>query len=270
MPPTPYDDLDAVLGQFVEGVRDVLGPTLVGAYLVGSFALGDADEHSDVDFLVVTEDEVSEEQLAGLQALHGALNDLEAGWAQHLEGSYVPHDRFRELDPARAPFLFLDNGARELAWDNHCNSAVMRWVLRRHGVTLAGPDPKGLVEEVSADALRREAVQAVREYAAWAPEPTQTGDMSQWKQSYLVLTCCRLLATLARGEVLSKRAAAEWATGALAPEWRDLVEHAVADRADPWGRVHRSADPGRAQQTLAFVAYAVETTKGPFRGPSVQ
>jgi predicted nucleotidyltransferase len=265
---TGYADLDAVLLRFVDGVRSVLGANFVGAYLVGSFALGDADEHSDVDFLVFTETEISDEELAGLQELHGALYELDIGWAQHLEGSYVPRDRFCALDPERAPFLFLDNGARELAWDNHCNSAVMRWVVRERGVALAGPDPQSLVEPVPPDALHREAVTAMREYAEWAPEPTQTGDMSQWKQPYLVLTACRLLATLARGEVVSKRAAGEWALKTLDPEWHDLIARALADRPDPWCRVHRSADPELAERTLAFVAYTYEKTRGPSRGPS--
>jgi hypothetical protein len=264
---TQYADLDAVLLRFVDGVRTVLGANFVGAYLVGSFALGDADEHSDVDFLVLTETEVSDEELAGLQALHGTLNDLDVGWAQHLEGSYVPRDRFRELDPSRAPFLFIDNGARELAWDNHCNTAVMRWVLREHGVTLAGPDPQSLVDPVAADALRREAAATMRAYADWARDLTE---MSQWTQPYLVLTCCRVLATLVLGEVISKRAAVEWAARALDPLSRDLIERAHTDRPDPWGRVHRTADPALVERTLAFVHYALETTKGPVRGPSVQ
>jgi predicted nucleotidyltransferase len=265
--PTQYEDLNGVLAQLVAGARDVLGANFVGAYLVGSFALGDADEHSDVDFLVFTETEISDEQVAGLQTLHGALHGLPVGWAQHLEGSYVPRERFRTLDTSRAPFLFLDNGSRELAWDNHCNSAVMRWVVRRHGVPLAGPDPQSLVDPVAPDALRREAVATMQDYADWAHGLTE---MSRRTQPHLVLTCCRVLATLALGEAVSKRAAADWAVAALDPTWRDPIERAQADRPDPWGRVHRTAEPPLAERTLAFVDYALEQTKGPVRGPSVQ
>lgn len=267
MGPTAYDDLNAVLARFVDDARGVLGANFAGAYLVGSFALGDADEHSDVDFLVVTAGEVSDEQLAGLQALHRGIHDLEVSWAKHLEGSYVPRDRFRTLDPGRGPFLFLDNGARELVPDNHCNTAVMRWVLRNHGVTLAGPEPQSLVDPVGPDDLRREAVTTMQAYADWANGLTE---MSQWTQPYLVLTSCRVLATFALGAVVSKRAAAEWACNTLDPPWRDLIERAHADRADPWGRVHRTADAALAERTRAFVDYALKKTKGPSRGPSVQ
>src|SRR3954465_13824854 len=102
--PTPFPDLNDVLAEFVEGLRRALGHGLVGAYLVGSFALGDADEHSDVDFIVVTAAEVTDAEIASLNALHGRLFALESPWAQHLEGSYVPAERFRRLDPTCAPF----------------------------------------------------------------------------------------------------------------------------------------------------------------------
>ena len=241
----------------VDGARAVLAENFVGAYLQGSFAVGGADEHSDVDFLVVTEHEITTEEEAGLQALHARLYALDVTWAQHLEGSYVTRARLRRIDPERAPLLFLDNGASELVRDPHCNTAFVRWILREHGVVLAGPDPKLLIDAVSASELRAEASAGVREYAEWAPEPTKAGRMSRWKQPYLVLTFCRLLYTLENGRVVSKRAAAEWALDALDDEWSDLIQAAIDDRPDPWTRVRQPAAPEAATRTLAFAGYAV-------------
>ena len=104
----------------------------------GILALGDADEHSDVDFIVVTQGEVAEAQASGLQAMHERLYGLESPWEQHLEGSYISKERLRRVDPSRAPLLYLDNGATQLERDNHCNTAVVRWTLREHGVVLSG------------------------------------------------------------------------------------------------------------------------------------
>jgi predicted nucleotidyltransferase len=47
--PTQFSELNEVLDQLVGGARQALGDNFVGAYLVGSFALGDADIHSDWD-----------------------------------------------------------------------------------------------------------------------------------------------------------------------------------------------------------------------------
>lgn len=146
--PTRYPELNDVLRELVDGVRAILDANFVGAYLQGSFAVGDADRHSDVDFVVVTDGDPDQTEEAALQELHARLFTLDVPWAQHLEGSYVPKDLLRHADPARAKFLYLDNGAGELIRDNHCNTAVVRWSLREHGVVLAGPDPKLLIDAV--------------------------------------------------------------------------------------------------------------------------
>jgi predicted nucleotidyltransferase len=97
---TAFPELDAVLAQLVAGLRATLGDNLVGVYLQGSFAIGNADEHSDVDFLVVIERELTEDEQRALQALHERLFQLPTHWAQHLEGSYVPRDQLRRRPKA--------------------------------------------------------------------------------------------------------------------------------------------------------------------------
>src|ERR671930_536785 len=245
--PTAYPELNAVLQELVESVQEILGESFCGAYLQGSFALGDADRESDVDFLVVTHDEVTDAQAAELQAMHQKIYALETPWAQHLEGSYPPRAALRRVDPSRSPWLYLDNGATELVRDNHCNTAVVRWTLREHGVVLAGPDPKSLVDPVSADELRREMLTAAREWAEWAREPHPRfgpGAMSRRQQSLLVLSFCRVLHTLAVGRVTSKPEAGRWALRALDPDWADVIRRALDERPDQWGQVHRQGGEG--------------------------
>ena len=78
---TNYPGLKAVLGTLVADARSILGENFCGAYLQGSFALGEADEHSDVDFLIVTQDKIREEQFAHLQAMHKRIYALDVPWA---------------------------------------------------------------------------------------------------------------------------------------------------------------------------------------------
>jgi len=257
--PTSYPELNDVLRELVTSARSILSENFCAAYLQGSFAIAEADAHSDVDFVVVTHDEVGQQQLSGLQLMHKRIHALDVPWAQHLEGSYIPQDRLRRVDPARSPFLFLDNGASELVWDDHCNTAVVRWLLREHGIALAGPDPRQLIDPVSSDELRSEALAAMPEYAAWARASNEAGAMSCWQQPYLVLAFCRMLHTAHRGTVASKREAGEWALGALDPEWAGFIRGALADRPDPWRRVHEAAEPEDVDRTLAFIDYAMNT-----------
>lgn len=242
-----------MLGELVDGARAALGDDFCGAYLHGSFATGDADEFSDVDFVVVTHGELTAEQQRDVQSLHRRLHALDSPWAQHLEGSYIPSGQLRRMDWSHRPFLFLDNGASELVWDTHCNTAVLRWLLRERGLILAGPEPGALVDPVSASDLQREALSRVQDYADWAHE----GPMSRWKQPYLVLTLCRLLFTLVNGRVASKHEAGEWAVGALDRKWASLIRQALADRADPWERVSQPAEREATERTLAFADHAV-------------
>ena len=134
-----------------------------------------------------------------------------------MEGSYIPKSRLRRVDPARKPFLYLDNGATELVLDNHDNTAVVRWSLREQGVVLAGPDPKSLVDPVPAEELRRNVLESMDEWESWLA--ARDAPMSRRLQGLLVLSFCRMLQTLETGRVTSKREAGEWALGALDQEW---------------------------------------------------
>jgi predicted nucleotidyltransferase len=267
--PTPFPDLNVVLEDFVASARGALADNFGAAYLQGSFALGDADVHSDVDFIVATNAEPTGEQVGALQHMHKRIYGLDSPWAQHLEGSYIPKDTLRRVDPSRSPYWYLDNGATELIRDDHCNTAVVRWTLREHGVVLAGPDPTSLVDPVDAAQLRAEALEAIAEDATWAHEPQDRfkdahgrgPDMSRWKQPYLVVTFCRLLHTLETGAVGSKRESAEWALSRLEPRWALLIQRAIDDRPDPWARVHQPADPALVDETLEFADYASERVK---------
>jgi hypothetical protein len=259
--PTPFSDLNALLDDFVASTRAILGDDFVGAYLQGSFAVGDADEHSDVDFIVVTEGELSDERRAALQAMHRRLYARSTPWAQHLEGSYFPRDVVRRVDPQRRPLVYLDNGATEFELDNHCNTAVVRWSLREHGVVLAGPPALALVDRVTPGELQQEVRTALTEWDEWA----RATKWSRRKQGLIVLSYCRMLQTLAEGRVTSKHAAGEWALEALGPEWRLLIRKALDDRPDQWGQVRQPADPALVERTLQFMDYA--TARAATLGP---
>src|SRR2546423_4429197 len=88
--PTPYLELNAVLEDLVTSASAALGGAFVSACLQGSFAVGDFDRHSDVDFVIVVADDLNDGQVDALQAIHRRLYGLASAWAQHLEGSYFP------------------------------------------------------------------------------------------------------------------------------------------------------------------------------------
>jgi hypothetical protein len=154
---------------------------------------------------------------------------------------------------AGKPWLYVDNGWREMQRDPHDNTAVARWSLREHGVTLDGPPPASLVDPVSGDELREQAVDVARSFLPSLDGWTELDNA--WTQTYAVASFCRFRFTMTTGEVTSKRAAMGWALDELDRRWHGLIQQAIDDRPDPWVRAQRPARPGSVEPTLAFIAH---------------
>ncbi|MDQ2730353.1 MAG: DUF4111 domain-containing protein [Armatimonadota bacterium] len=257
--PTPIPEVNALLRELVTRIQDILNRNFLAAYLQGSFAIGDWDNDSDIDFIVATDHDVSDAELAALQAMHGTIYDLDSDWAKHLEGSYFPKDLLRKNDPERTPLLFLDNTFRELIRSDHCNNLVVRWAVRECGITLAGPPPSELIDPVSADDLRQEIRGTMRDWAQdLFANPEQVGN--RWFQPYAVLSYCRMMHTLQTGRIESKLAGAEWAKTALDPRWTGLIERAWKERPNPSSKVRQPADKNDLESTFAFIRYALDVS----------
>ncbi|TCM49970.1 aminoglycoside adenylyltransferase domain-containing protein [Kribbella sp. VKM Ac-2568] len=251
--PTPYDELNRLLVELTGTAREILGDNFAGAYLQGSFALGDADLQSDCDFLIPVHRPISADQEAALRALHDEIPTREGFWTQHLEGSYPVLGELRTLDGLGRDWLYIDHGWRQMQWSTHCNTEVVRWTLREYGVTLAGPDPRKLVEVVPAEALRErmraDIPRLLTDLATWI-----SIEMA-WGQRYAVTTLCRMLYTLDTGRVCSKKAALRWAADALDPRWSGLCLRTLEGRAlgfDP----EDAAEPAAVAETIALAEYA--------------
>lgn len=216
--------LHDVLQKLVAGVRERLAGNYVGVYLQGSLATGDFDDSSDVDFLIITEDEPTEPVIAALQTFHQALyDDHPSHWAKHLEGSYIPRAALTELPPPRRRLLYLDHGSTTFEMSDHDHYLAVLWVLREQGVTLEGPEPKSLVPLIPVDALRAEVRTTMIDWAKTILcDPDEIS--ARWYQAFAVLSYCRMAETLATGEVHSKRHGVNWAKMTMDKKWHDLFD----------------------------------------------
>lgn len=242
----------SVLTSMSEAVHAILGEAFLGLYLKGSFALGSGDMHADVDFLVATCRALDREQETAVRRLHSVLPGHGEHWAHVLEGSYASVDDLRQRAEPGTSWLYVDNGSRDMEWSAHDNTEVFRWVLHNAAPAVSGPPAATLIDDVPPMALRHEAAAlAVRRMEDIAADPDYL--RNGWGQPHEVLTRCRLLFTATRAAVIGKIDAAHWSKAVIPEEWHDLIDSAVADRPDPTGRVHRSADPVLAERTWEFV-----------------
>lgn len=250
--PTPYPELNQVLTELVAMARDVLADNFVGAYLQGSFATGGFDRHSDCDFIVVIERDLTQDELRRLRPAYQGVHGLDYEWANHLEGSFFPASTLRDYNRAGRRIWYADHGHRELERSAHDNTAVIRWILREKGVVLAGPPPADLIDPIPVRALRAEMLKIFTEWGEQIlADPREIG--SRFYQTFSVLSYCRFLNNLHEGRIGSKPAGAEWAKANLDPAWHGLIDRAWDGRPDPATSVRTPADPQDLERTRAFI-----------------
>jgi predicted nucleotidyltransferase len=260
MSPTPYPELNQVLHELVSQIEHILESNFIGAYLQGSFAIGDYDKHSDVDYIVAIENELTANQVDALQVMHDQVYQLDSEWAKHLEGSYFPREILRKHSKRGVDLWYLDHGARSLVRSDHCNTLIVRWVVLEKGVILSGPQPKTMIDPISEELLKEEIFETIID---WGDEilNNPAGFNNRFYQGFIVLSYCRMLHDLYQGYPGSKREGAEWAKTILDPSWSDLIDGSWDGRPDPATKVRQPADTLDFERTLKFVEYVMEESK---------
>ena len=255
--PTSNSELNTVLYEFVKSVQEILKDNFISAYLQGSFAIGDWDNDSDVDFTIVVENDISETNLQALQIMHARIYNLQSEWAKHLEGSYFPKSILKNGDPAKKNLWYLDNTFDKLILSDHDNTMVVRWVVREYGIVLAGIPAKELIDFVSADDLRKEMLSTMQE---WGEEiiSGQWKMDNKWAQPFAVLMYCRMLHSLNTGRIASKLSGAQWAKNTLDNRWTGLIQRAWDERPNPTLKVRQPVESGEVKDTIEFVRFALE------------
>jgi predicted nucleotidyltransferase len=258
--PTPFPELNQVLETLVARIADTLCSAVVGVYLQGSFAVGDFDDHSDVDFVVLVRDALDASQVEGLQGLHDRTYQLDPEWARHLEGSYFALETFRDPAKVGTELWYLDHGARGLIMSDHCNTLLVRWIVREQGVVLFGPPPRTLIDPIPTASVREEIRDVMRVWGHQIlADPTRYAN--RFYQGFILLNYCRMLHDLRRGYPGSKREGAEWAKSAFDSSWTPLIDRAWATRPDPARKVREPADAEDFRRTLAFVELAIDESR---------
>jgi Domain of unknown function (DUF4111) len=249
--PTPYPEINAVLGVLLAGVQAILGDQFTGLYLHGSLAYGDFNSlTSDIDFLVVTEGALPPETFSALKDMHACLFLSGLAWSQKLEGAYMPKTVLRRHNPAPAPIPWLGEDGHFAMEGLGSDWIIQRWILREKGRVVSGPPQAGLIDPVSAEQLRQAVRESLREW--WSPPyPSPQRFQSGEYQAYAVLTMCRSLYVLENGRVASKPQAARWAMRKLGGGWPGLISAAAA-----W-------QPGiefdKLDETLEFIRFTLGT-----------
>ena len=263
IPEQPYPELRKVLNTFVDEIAAELGENLVGIYLIGSIASGDFDLDSDVDFLVVTESELTDANRKSLQDIQIRIHHIDCYPAKHLEGSYISVSDLNNWDMVGEKKLYyFDNGSTTYEESTHDNQWHVRWILRERGITLVGPNPKTILKSIPLDEMfneiKRTMLQVLKIFQDEIERPLSFWN-SRFGQSFTVLTYCRMLHTLHTGTVQSKKAGAKWAKEFVDPKWEKLIDQAWKEREGVrfLVKIHQRAEQTLLYETLEFIKYAI-------------
>jgi predicted nucleotidyltransferase len=219
------------LDEIVSGLNSALGEDLVGVYLHGSAVLDCMGPWSDIDLLAVVDDplDADAKRRVAEVVLRTSSGYERQGPCRPVELDVVRAAALREWrHPAPFEFHYSESFRERFAagevepWDGTTNRdlAAHVAVLRESGVALTGPPPRKLFPLVPDEDLR--------DALLYELEWTLRGDI--WlipgaiRNS--VLTRARMWATLATGELHSKKTGAEWALSLLPDELRPVLEHA--------------------------------------------
>lgn len=240
-----------------------LGENLVGIYLIGSIASGDFDADSDVDYLVVTNTELTEANMEPLQEIQKKIHEVDCYPAKHLEGSYISIGDLNDWRiVGRKKLFYFDNGSTTWEQSTHDNQWHVRWILRERGITLVGPKPEGILRAIPLNELRNEIKTAMfhikRFFEDEIDRPLSFFN-SRFGQSFTVLTYCRMLHTLHTGTVQSKKVGMQWAKQVVDPKWAKLIDQAWSEREGVrFGtKIGQRAELPLLRETLEFITYAV-------------
>lgn len=225
--PTPHRDINDILASLAEGLPRILGGRLVGFYLTGSLTYGDFDRgSSDIDYLVVLEEQIDTAQRWALANLHDDIGRRCPEWRDRIEGSYITRGMLPNVRPPTEGRPYVNGGS---FWDPdppYGNEWLLNlYVLRECGIALIGPVPEDLVGSVAIEDVRAASKRdLIQEWVPKVDDPASFADSHL--QAYVTLTLCRILHRAANDGVASKRVAAAWVKETYGEPWKSLIERA--------------------------------------------
>ena len=216
---------EKTLESFVRDLREFFGDRLVSVVLYGSIVFNDlAPGYGDLDFLVVVDDDLSDEDRRGLVELRKPLRSAESSiYAKMLEGAFLPR---KMLDPTVKGKAFWWGTSGERLHETNQLGPLVLHVIRERGLVIWGEDIRPEIPPPSRD----EMVSEVRDFVEGMKSHGHGGGLHSidW-----LLTAARLLLWLREGRLSSKTEAAEWGRLNAKGAWRECLPMAAEIRLNP-------------------------------------
>lgn len=221
---TPYKEINVIIDEFKNGIVRLLEHNLVGLYLTGSLSYDDfVPDRSDVDFQVVVKVPLSTTEIIEVEKLHRYIEDINPTWSKRIECSYTPQSMLSHILPPTDPRPWWGAGIMYPKAPYGNEWIINQYQLYNHAVTLTGPDYKSLTKQIDIQDVQKACVRDL--FQEWEPKIQYIDSLDSHNRSYIVLNLCRIIYTVSKAEVASKKVSATWVKSTF-PQWKDLIETA--------------------------------------------
>jgi len=250
------DDVNSVVGRYLQLVDETLLGRIEGLYLVGSLALDDYQAgQSDIDFVAVTDNPLTAGEMDRMEAVHQALAvDVGRPW---FDGVYVTWSGLEHNpeDAGNVPSSLEGQFERSGGFEAN---PVTWLILRNHLLPVRGPMPRvwhdrGLLQGWNLSNLNSYWAGTAAQLEAGASRLQE--DAIPQVNGWCVPGVVRLAYTIAIGNVTSKSGACRYALTTYPERWRPIVSEALAIRSST--RIPEPASSSRIEDTITFMRHVI-------------
>ncbi|NOU98367.1 DUF4111 domain-containing protein [Paenibacillus sp. LMG 31456] len=245
-----------LLQDYVQLLISQLPEVVYGIYLQGSIVLdGFVPERSDIDFITIVSRNLTPEEINQIDLIHEKLKNKHDYYSV-MEGQYTTLDHLRrtaDLERERFPKYFY--GKCMGLTKGQIDSTAL-WILKNHGLTLFGPNARGLEINVSWPDLLNAMKYNLHKYWTEKADNYELFLQDNWVDD-TVLTLGRIMYTLEHQSVITKDQAGDYLVQMLPTEWHALIYEAMRIRQGKRENGHFPSIDERAARTQSFIKYIV-------------
>jgi hypothetical protein len=254
--------VNEVMNSYQKLFEQELPDCLFALYLVGSIALGAYVENvSDIDFVAIINKKLNASEWGQIEKVHKKITGDFPGI--DLEGSYLTLDQVGKSSQDIGEFPYFGDGKLKYGKGSG-NACIVTWfILRKHGITIFGPQPANLDFSVDERLLLQYLHDNVNTYWKKRVESLKsrgsvsriTGMFSK-ETEWGVLGIARLYYTLIEKDITSKVHAGEYLVGKIPEKYETIVYEAIRVRKNEDVRYYHSPWK-RRKDLISFMEFMI-------------
>lgn len=250
------EEVKLLLDTYVNGLQEIVAKEkLVGVYLYGSLALAAFQpETSDIDFVTVMTERVSEAEKVKIRELHKELCKHNLG--KRMDGMYISISDVGKQNHEMSPYVYCSEGKiSEGHWDINF---VTWWTLKNQGITVWGKKANELPYTITWDDVVSTMKYNVEQYWSEKVKRPYLFLSTEWVE-FAVVTMGRIIYTLETERIVSKDEGLQYIMKS-SKRWEPLLQDVYRIRHKE-GMKPSLSRWRRAEMTKKYLLFGIEECK---------